>query len=298
MKASVCLIQPPDYVHSLGLLEVCQLLCLTLESLGSDCSFHVNRIDPDRLNIVVGYHLLAPRDAVQLARAPCVCYQLEQLSRDQGWFSADREAVLRMAPAVWDYSPENVQFLRSRGFPRVAHLPLGYHPRLRRIAHRPEPEKDIDVLFYGSMNARRQAVLDSLRRRCQVQALFGVYGEERDQWISRARVLLNVHFYETKILEQVRLSYLLNNECFVVTEESRPNPFAAGVVSGGYEELAALCERYLADPASRQQCAARGLRLLEQRPMTDYLRPLIDSLPALSAGRASTRRRTATAKRR
>ena len=33
-RFSVCLIQPPNYVHSLALLEVAQLLAGSLESLG------------------------------------------------------------------------------------------------------------------------------------------------------------------------------------------------------------------------------------------------------------------------
>lgn len=173
-------------------------------------------------------------------------------------------------------------------------LPLGYHPKLQRIRHRPEREKDADILFYGSMNARRQSVLQRLDRNCRVRSLFGVYGEERDRWIARSRILLNIHFYEVKILEQVRLSYLLNNECFVITEESDPNPFAGGVVCGSYEQLAGLCERYLADPASRNEWAARGLHLLQQRPMTQDLQPLLESLP-LGSSKTSSRRRRAHA---
>jgi hypothetical protein len=40
-------------------------------------------------------------------------------------------------------------------------MPVGYVPELERI--RPAPAEDIDVLFFGSVNDRRQRVLDQLR---------------------------------------------------------------------------------------------------------------------------------------
>lgn len=291
MKASVCLIQPPGYVHSLGLLEVCQLLCYSFESLGWSCALTTNSVERGWLNVVVGYHLLRTRDAAQLARAGCVFYQLEQLSFREGWFNAEREAVLRSARAVWDYSAENIAFLRARGFDALALLPLGHHPKLRRIEHRLEANKDVDVLFYGSLNERRGAVLDRLRARCRLQSLFGIYGRDRDAWVARSRIMLNVHFYQAQIIEQVRLSYLLSNECFVVTEESAPGPMAEGVVAGAYDDLPELCLRYLEDAAARREKAARALRWMEQRPMAEFLRAVLesDAVRAVDAVRAGTR---------
>jgi hypothetical protein len=289
MKASVCLIQPPGYIHSLGLLEVCQLLCYSFESLGWSCTLTTNSVEQGRLNVVVGYHLLGPRDADQLARAECVFYQLEQLSFREGWFSAEREGVLRAARAVWDYSAENIAFLRARGFDSLALLPLGHHAKLRRIEHRPEADKDVDVLFYGSLNERRAAVLDQLRARRRVQSLFGVYGGERDAWVARSRIVLNLHFYQAQILEQVRLSYLLSNACCVVSEESASNPMAEAVVSGAYGELAELCLDYLADAEARRTQGARALSWIEQRPMAEFLRAVLQGDGSRVAGAPTQR---------
>ena len=94
---------------------------------------------------------------------------------------------------VWDYSQANVDVLRAAGHQRVSHVPLGYVPELARV--RAVPKQDIDVLFYGSRNERRNHVLAQLQARgLKVQALFGVYGEQRDQYIGRAKVVLNTHF--------------------------------------------------------------------------------------------------------
>ena len=181
----------------------------------------MNWVEPGALNIVIGYHFLEPEHIASFSHAPFIFYQLEQLSVHEGWLTADRERVLRAASAIWDYSEKNVAFLRAKGFGNVSHLPLGYHPSFERIEHRPEGDKDVDVLFYGARNERRAAVLNQLRERFWLRTLFGDYGEARDRWIARSRVVLNIHFYDMKVAEQVRLSYLLNNECFVLSEEVR-----------------------------------------------------------------------------
>lgn len=276
---SVCLIQPPGYLHSLALLEACQLLSCSLASLGHSSTLQVNQVQPGAVNIVVGYQLLEPAAMAELAPHHPVVYQLEQLSDREGWFTPAREAVLRRAWAVWDYSAQNAAFLRQRGLEKIQLLPLGYHPGLERIEHRPEADKDIDVLFYGSMNQRRTEVLDRLKSMCRTEALFGVYGEARDRFIARARILLNVHFYQAQILEQVRLSYLLNNRCFIVSEQAPQNPFNGGIVCGAVAELPLLCERFLADPEARRRVAEEGYRTFQSRPMTEYLKPVLESLP-------------------
>jgi hypothetical protein len=62
--------------------------------------------------------------------------------------------------AVWDYSARNVKRWARLGVRDVRHLPVGYVPQLSRI---PRDEENIDVLFYGSVNERRQEILTALR---------------------------------------------------------------------------------------------------------------------------------------
>ena len=94
---------------------------------------------------------------------------------------------------------------------------IGFVPQMQHIA--PAAEQPTDVLFYGSINDRRRAILNALQRRaCSVRCLYGVYGAERDRAIAEAKVVLNVHFYEDSIHEIVRTSHLLANRKAVVCE--------------------------------------------------------------------------------
>jgi len=89
------------------------------------------------------------------------------------------------------------------GLPRPTYVPIGYVPELTRIAPAAE---DIDVLFYGASYERRYAVLRDLHDRgLRVKWLSGVYGASRDAWIARSKIVLNIHYWDAKIFEKVRL---------------------------------------------------------------------------------------------
>lgn len=269
-RYNVMLLAPTGYVHAEALRDVCRLLHHALDSLGYPTTFQTNCLVGDAINIVVGYHL-APNAAI-FGNARVIFYQLEQLSERDGWFTPQRLEVLRRAEQIWDYSPENAGFLAARGLNNLRLLPLGFHEKLMSIA---PAAKDIDVLFYGSLNPRRRQVLEQLDQRCRLASVFGVYGQQRDELIARSRIVLNLHYYAAQILEQVRITYLLNNGCFVVSEDSAINPLEGMIVTAPHEQLVETCLRYLADEPRRRAFAAQALQWFRQRPMTDYLRAIL-----------------------
>ena len=110
--------------------------------------------------------------------------------------------VLRGAAAVWDYSPENVEVLRANGVQNIQLVPLGFHEKLRTIQR---GEQTTDVLFYRSLNDRRRAVLNELAKSCDVRLLYGKFGQERDAEIARAKIVLNIHYYDSQIMEQAQI---------------------------------------------------------------------------------------------
>jgi len=117
-------------------------------------------------------------------------------------FFHSREAI--------EYSPKNIEKFLQVGIDKTKLLKIGYQKELARLDL--SKPKDIDVLFYGSMNERRKAILDELELKgLKVKTLFGIYGQERDHWIERSKVVLNHHYYESQIFEIVRVFYLLTN---------------------------------------------------------------------------------------
>jgi hypothetical protein len=207
-----------------------------------------------------------------------VLYNLEQAGEGP-WFEQAVLDLFQRFP-VWDYSEHNAALLAAMGVPRPLVVPVGWAPGLSRI----EPlAEEIDVLFYGSSNPRREAVLGELRAAgARVESVFGVYGRERDALIARSRLVLNVHFFEARVFEIVRVSYLLANGRTVVSERGaspeEEAPFAEGVAFAEAPQLARTCLDLLRRPEERARLGAAGRRIMESRPAALWLRPALASL--------------------
>ena len=218
-KFQIALIRPQGFIHSEAFREVAETLQFGLRSLGHTVEVGDNVVDSTATNILLGAHLLPPVDA-GIVPPGSILYNLEQLG------GANLSAAyydLAVRHQVWDYSLRNIEKWKTMKCLRPpVHVPLGYVPELSRI--KAAPVQDIDVLFYGSLNQRRNTILNALKDSgVKVHTVFGVYGKERDELIARSKIVLNIHFYDTKVFEIVRLSYLLSNSRAVVSECSAEN---------------------------------------------------------------------------
>jgi len=277
MRFAVSIISPPGYIHSEAFREVAETLHYALLDLGHDSTLTSEARLPGRQHIVLGSNLL-PGYPIDLAPG-AILYNLEQITPNSPWLNPDLLHVFKRYP-LWDYSQENIAQLARLGIPGVERLPIGYVPQLTRIF---PADEDIDVLFIGSVNERRRAILEALRRRgMRVETGFGVYGEERDRLIARAKIVLNVHYYDSKVFEVVRCSYLLANGRFVISERGRDSEedksFDQGLVFAAYDELVRTCDDFLSRPEARANRAIAGLELMGRRPQTAFLAPLIEKL--------------------
>jgi SAM-dependent methyltransferase len=282
-RFAVSVVSPQGYVHSAAFREVAESLHHGLVALGHDSLITDSVRPPGRRPIILGSNLLKgvrekpPKDAV--------LYNLEQIDPGSPWLTPDLLELFRRH-TVWDYSPRNAERYRALGLPAPRVVPIGWVPALTRIA--PAAEEDIDVLFYGSVNPRRRRILDALAARgLRVEAAYGLYGEARDQLIARAKIVLNVHFYEAKVFEVVRVSYLLANRRCVVSERGvdplEERRFEAGVAFAPYDDLVDTCLRLARDPVARASLAAAGHGLMKRRDTAAYLREALGGAPAVDA---------------
>ncbi|AFZ20701.1 hypothetical protein [Allocoleopsis franciscana] len=276
MKFAVLIVSLPDYVHSEAFREIGETIHYALLEMGHD-SLLTSQINiPARQHIILGSNLL-PFCNIKIP-VNSIIYNLEQVSPDSPWFQPNILDILRQY-VVWDYSQSNIEQLARLGITSVQHVPIGYVPQLSRI---PKAEEDIDVLFYGSVNERRLSILQELKAHgVKVHALFGVYGAERDSIIGRSKIVLNIHFYEAKVFEIVRVSYLLANQRFVISERGinarEEAGFASGVVFADYDDLVTTCLDFLSRNEDRTSIAEAGFNLMSQRIETDYLKTVIEA---------------------
>lgn len=256
-------VSPLGYVHSEALTELAESVYHGLRRLGATVVYGGT---PDRAmrQIVFGGHLLPELHGLA---DDAIIYNSEPIVAGSPWLTGTYMKLLK-CHRIWDYSAENAARLRSLGADSVDHVPVGYVPELSRIGPAVE---DIDVLFYGSITPRRQAILEALKARgLRVTGLCGCYGEERDKIIARAKIVLSVHSYsEVKIFEIVRAAYLLANFKAIVAEcgpDTSVEPDIRDALRGvPYDAIVDACVDLSRDDAARRELANRGHMLFSNR---------------------------------
>jgi len=268
----ISIIRPLGYIHSSAFAEVAETLMFGFKRLGIEASIVENKISKDQMTILLGWNLLSP-EILQSLPETAIIYNLEQFHDGSPWFN---ERVLNVLSnrVVWDYSLTNIRYLRLRGVFLTKHVPIGYVPELTRIQNLESPE--IDVLFYGSINERRQSIIAKLQARgLNVKVLFGIYGRDRDVFIANSKMVLNVHYYPTNIFEIVRLSYLMANRKPIVSEESvdaTSTEWGRAVRFASYEKLVDSCLVLLNDRNLRQTVGDTGLEIFSRHDEATILR--------------------------
>ena len=285
----IWIVSPPGYIYSHAFDEVAEGLSAAFSELGG--SAPIVR-DPSewrgRIPIVLGAHLLKLAGDPGLPQGS-VIFNLEQVRPEAAWLHGDYVDLLKRH-SVLDYSPRNREALRQIGVPHAGLLEIGYSPVLSRIPA--APEKDIDVLFYGWLNERRELALNSIAQAgSPVCICYDMFGAERDAYIARAKLVVNIHHFERAIFEVVRVSFLLANGACVVSEGRADDPDLAWVANGvelcPLEQLPERCASLIEDAPRRHQLAQTGLQKIKARRQSALLMHCIESARS-SAGRAST----------
>ena len=223
----LCIVQPLGYVHSMGLLDAAFYFRYRFEQLGASVTIAKNRLRRDAPNLVFGAHL--GFDPTIRQSFPCIFVNLEQLGDGGSRLPPAYLELLRGSPVI-DYDVANCHTYTDRPH-EVPLIGFGYAPYLR-----PQPpalalnQRPIDLLFFGSMNERRQQLIERIEKTGRCVTVFDgpVYGPERDAFIVQSRAVLNCHFYESARFEQVRAFHVLSLGTPLVSERTpRTRPGAA-----------------------------------------------------------------------
>lgn len=121
-------------------------------------------------------------------------------------------------------------------------------------------EKDIDVLYYGTVTPRRKALLDELGKKFNVH-ISKDFGIEMTKTVSRSKILLNIHAEDHLDIE-TRIFEGLGYGAFVISEKlSEDSPFQNGKHLVEVESIAEMEEQityYLDNCQEREKIAAQG----------------------------------------
>ncbi len=276
-KINICVVKPDNYIHSYAFKELGELIYFSLKELGYQVSIGFNNLEFNNKNILIGCHLLDPSYIKKVPKSTIILNTEQIYSDTTSWNSNIFEWVKNFE--VWDYSERNIEKLKQLGVDRVKLLKIGYQKELRRINM--SVNKDVDILFYSSINERRSEIIrDLINRGLKVKTLFGVYGKERDEWIGRSKIVLNLHHYNSQIFEVVRVFYLLSNSIAVVGEvndsTSIDNVFKDGIYASKYEDLVDSCFKLIKDNSLIQKIQIDAFNSISKYEQKFYTQQILN----------------------
>ena len=284
-RVNLITIEPSDNPHTAAFADLTSAFDTALRSLGIAVHVRKNEVGLEGINLLFGGHLIGSQESADRIPNNTVIVNLEQLRGFNIGARPIYTSLLRRL-AVWDYSPRNIEQIKTlMRNPNVSHFGIGYTPAMTR---RLTATQMTDVLFYGSLNDRRAAILHGLRQAgLNVKHLFSIYGEERDAAIADAKIVLNMHYYEDSIHEIVRTSYLLANGKAVVSEcgsdTEIDDDIRQALVAVPYKDIVENCVALIGDEPRRQAIEKKAFEIFAKRDQAAMLRNAIatTTLPAI-----------------
>lgn len=157
-----------------------------------------------------------------------ICINTEPIYFENKWVGLiDR--ILKHADYVLDYTPLNIKYLEKKGFPsdKVFMLPptysqvyedqFKYHSRDLGVV-----EKEIDILFFGSLSSRRKMLLEQLKNadmKVYNLRLFDSLKSLNEAIMKSRIVIIPFHNPGFKEYDFYRAPYLICNKVLVVHED-------------------------------------------------------------------------------
>ncbi len=242
-----------------------------------------NKDDIDNLYIFIGLNKLIldyPKRYIiyQFEQTDSYFYNDKNEKEYNYFFTEEYFNILKNAIQVWDYSLKNINWLKSNlNLNNIIYVPICYC-HLLKIPFTNQ-NKTIDILFYGSLNNKRKFILNKLIENKNYNICIQnneCWDEDLDKIIKNSKIILNLHFYENSTLEMHRISYLLNNSCFVISENTNEkdlmDKYSEGVVFSEYNNIIETCHYWIKqDERKRQEVAIKGNLIFKKEIYDKYL---------------------------
>lgn len=187
----------------------------------------------------------------------------------------------RMAEEIWVLAESMIPAYQQL-FPEmpVRFLPHGHVNDLTTVRQRPEPERDIDFYFSGSMTEHRRQILSELARQHVV-----VVNDQRtpeylrQDHLSRAKVCLSLRLSPRNAIPSVsRMHFHLQNRSFLLHESYElPSPLDPFVLSAPAGDLIPWALGALDLPNRREIAHNMHDRFKAALPMSRLLPPLLEA---------------------
>lgn len=143
-----------------------------------------------------------------------IIYQLEQINKSP--FLTDRLYTdLENSIISMDYSRVNFSNLKNSHKKYIRYQPMPIANKIIEYT----PQYEYDILFFGGINERRKNILDHLfKEKFVVAYTSDTFFESLYTHVKKAKIVLNLHYYDNAILETARINEILPFNTLIISE--------------------------------------------------------------------------------
>lgn len=159
-------------------------------------------------------HILLASYKIDILPKKYIVYQLEQIYNtnnlsDKIWDDIKNSFI------TFDYSMINYNNIPNEYKKYIRYQPI---PIINKIDNY-TPNYEYDILFFGSINNRRKDIINYLiNNKYKVVYTCDTFYEDLYKHVRKAKIVLNLHFYDDSILETARINELLEYKTLIISE--------------------------------------------------------------------------------
>lgn len=201
-----------------------------------------------------------------------IAYQMEQAVSSR-WFTDSYFDILRSSYAIFDYSEYNLDVLQKNdiSLKQLYYVPIGQ--KLKSNCKN-DTNYAYDVLFYGDINnKRRKEYISKLKEKFNVKIVNNLFGDDLIKEFEKAKVIVNIHYYEGALLETTRIYECLSNNKLVISEKSADqsahttlNDIVEFVEIGDIDQMVERVNFWVNSPDSLQEKLSQNAQKLSLLP--------------------------------
>jgi len=159
---------------------------------------------------ILSYNKLNPKIQSLLKDSKYVIFQLENLIENVNIHNYIE--LFKYAMYIYEYNSYNLKYYNEHVKDKI-HI---FNPPI-------STKESIDILFYGTLNERRNKILNELKKKYNITIVTNIFGEKLNELIKRSHIILNISYYNNSLLETTRLNECLQYNKPIISETPKLN---------------------------------------------------------------------------
>ena len=197
------------------------------------CSLYIRQILPDdiiNLKKDEYFFIISPQSTLARSSLPYLkkytyfIFQTEQLNTIERASKFHKNKMIHSlfsnSIAIMEYSQDNIKYYEKFYKKKPIYMPFVLPLKIESKKN----IKNIDILFYGSINQRRYVIIEVLKRllpNLNIIVCEKIFGTKLINMIKNSKIILNLHNYKDATLETARLYEAIPYDVHIISEKTK-----------------------------------------------------------------------------